>query len=134
MEKFYVNLNKLINEASNNEIIFHSKMFLFPTGADNSEVYSFSNLIWDGCTNNQKNNCPYLLDGIIFTGIEQKYTRDKRDQRYPIYKYKPPETNSIDIYVSFQRNMETGGFLEIYDNSINGSGTDIQHRLYRPRE
>ena len=39
------------------------------------------------------------------------------------------ETNSIDIYVSFQRNMETGGFLEIYDNSINGSGTDKIFRV-----
>ena len=31
-------------------------------------------------------------------------------------------TNSIDIYIIFQRNTETGGFLEIYDNSINGLG------------
>jgi SAM-dependent methyltransferase len=121
MEKFYVNLNKLIKNASPNEIIFHSKMFLFPSGGDNSEVYSFSNLIWDGCTNNKKNNCPYLLDGIIYTGLDQKYTRDKREQKFPIYKYKPPQTNSIDVYMTFQRNMESGGYLEVYDNSISDS-------------
>lgn len=129
MEKFYINLNKLINEANPNDIIFHSKMFLFPTGGDNSEVYSFSNLIWNGCTNNQKVNCPYLLDGIIYTGLDQKYTRDKREQKYPIYKYKPPQTNSIDVYITFQRNMETGGFLEIYDNSISGSGANKVFRV-----
>jgi SAM-dependent methyltransferase len=129
MEKFYVNLNKLIKEAKPNEIIFHSKMFLFPSGGDNSEVYSFSNLIWNGCTNNQKVNCPYLLDGIIYTGLDQKYTRDKREQKYPIYKYKPPQTNSIDVYITFQRNMETGGYLEIYDNSIGGSGTNKIFRV-----
>ena len=129
MEKFYGNLNKLIKEANRNDIIFHSKMFLFPSGGDNSEVYSFSNLIWNGCTNNQKVNCPYLLDGIIYTGLDQKYTRDKREQKYPIYKYKPPETNSIDVYITFQRNMETGGYLEIYYNSIGGSGTNKIFRV-----
>ncbi len=129
MEKFFVNLNKLIKDANKNDIIFHSKMFLYPTGGDNSEVYSFSNLIWSGCTSNSKINCPYMLDGIIYTGLDQKYTRDKREHKFPIYKYKPPTTNSIDIYMTFQRNMETGGFLEIYDNSIGGSGNNKIFRV-----
>ena len=129
MLKFYINLNKLIKEANPNDIIFHSKMFLFPNGGDNSEVYSFSNLIWNGCTNNQNINCPYLVDGIIYTGLDQKYTRDKREQKYPTYKYKPPQTNSIDVYITFQRNMETGGFLETYDNSIGGSGINKIFRV-----
>ena len=130
MEKFYNNLNKLIKSANKNDIIFHSKMFIFPTGGDNSEVYSFSNLVWTGCTSNQSIACPYFLDGIIYTGIDQKYTRDKREQKYPIYKYKPPSTNSIDIYLTFQRNMETGGYLEIYDNSIGGNNTSI-NKIFR---
>jgi len=129
MEKFYINLNKLIKSANNNDIIFHSKMFLFPSGGDNSEVYSFSNLIWNGCTNSQTVNCPYLLDGIIYTGLDQKYTRDKREHKFPIYKYKPPQTNSIDVYITFQRNMETNGYLEVYDNSINNSGTNKIFRV-----
>jgi SAM-dependent methyltransferase len=129
MEKFYINLNKLIKEANKNDIIFHTKMFLFPMGGDNSEVYSFSNVVWTGCTNNPKVNCPYLLDGIIYTGLDQKYTRDKREQKYPIYKYKPPQTNSIDIYMTFQRNIETGGYLEIYDNSLAGSGANKIFRV-----
>ena len=121
MQKFYNNLNKLIKTANKNDIIFHSKMFIFPMGGDNSEVYSFSHLLWTGCTSNQTVACPYLLDGIICTGIDQKYTRDKREQKYPIYKYKPPSTNSIDIYLTFQRNIETGGYLQIYDNSVGGN-------------
>ena len=121
MEMFFSNLNKLINKANKNDIIFHSKMFIFPTGGDNSEVYSFSNLLWTGCTSNQKVSCPYFLDGIICTGIDQKYTRDKREQKYPIYKYKPPSTNSIDVYITFQRNIENGRYLEIYDNSVGGN-------------
>ena len=129
VEKYFANLNKLIKDAKSNDIIFHSKMFLFPTGGDNSEVYSFSHLVWNACTINTKIACPYILDGIIYTGIDQKYTRDKREHKYPIYKYKPPQTNSIDIYLTFQRNMETGGYLEIYDNSIGVAGKDKIFRV-----
>jgi hypothetical protein len=60
MEKFYTSLNKMIKNANNNDIIFHKKMIIFPTGGDNSEVYSFSHLIWTGCTSNVKISCPYL--------------------------------------------------------------------------
>lgn len=129
MEKFYENLNKLIKNGKDNDIIFHPKMFLFPTGGSNSEVYSFSDIIWTGCTNSAKVNCPYLLDGIIYTALDQKYTRDKREQKYPIYKYKPPSTNSIDVYITFQRNVETGGYLEIYDNSISGTNANKFFRV-----
>jgi SAM-dependent methyltransferase len=129
IEKFFSNLNKLIKEGKSNDIIFHSKMFLFPTGGDNSEVYSFSHLIWNACTTNMKISCPYILDGIIYTGIDQKYTKDKREHKYPIYKYKPPHTNSIDIFLTFQRNTETGGYLEIFDNSIGNSGKNKVFRV-----
>jgi SAM-dependent methyltransferase len=128
MEKFYGNLNRLIRDAKPNDIIFHCKMFLFPSGGDNCEAFSFSHLIWSGCTSNQKINCPYLCDGIIYTGIDQKYTKDKREQKFPIYKYKPPTTNSVDVYLTFQKNSETGGFLEIYDNSV-GSGANKIFRV-----
>jgi len=128
VEKFFGNLNKLIKDAKPNDIIFHNKMFLFPTGGENSEVYSFSHLIWNACTNNSKVACPYFIDGIMYTGIDQKYTRDKREHKYPIFKYKPPHTNSVDIYMTFQRNMETGGYLEIFDNSVGGGG---KNKIFR---
>ena len=127
MIKFYNNLNKLIKTSKENEYIFHTKMFIFPMGGDNSEVYSFSNIIWTGCTISKSVACPYLLDGIIYTGIDQKYIRDKREQKFPIYKYKPPTTNSIDVYITYQKNMESGGYLEIYDNTI-GS---INNKIFR---
>ncbi len=112
---FYDNLDKQVKKLKHNDIYFHPKLFLFPTGGNNSEVYGFAYLIWDYYTNSKMN---YKLDGIIFTALEQKYTRDKRDQKYPIYKYKPPITNSIDIYLNYQRNLETNTFLEIFDNSV----------------
>lgn len=120
--KFFNHLNNLIDELvkTDREVIFHPKLFLIPSGGDNCEVYLYSKLLWNCCTNHPKINCPYLLDGIIYTGLEQKYTRDKREHKFPIYKYKPPNTNSIDVYLVYQKNIETGGLLETYDNSIAG--------------
>jgi SAM-dependent methyltransferase len=127
MYKYHNNLNKLIDISSDNDIIFHTKMILFPLGGNNCEVFSFCNLIWNGSVmgdninKDRKINCPYILDGIIFTGIEQKYVREKKEHKYPIYKYKPPLTNSIDVYITFQRNLETGEYLNIYDNTISNN-------------
>ena len=117
IEDFYKHLNMLITKAEPNDIIFHPKLFIYPSGGESSEVFLFSDLLWTNCTENDKLNCPYHLDGIIFTGLEQKYTRDKREHQYPIYKYKPPSQNSIDVYITFERN-EFGGYLEIFDNSL----------------
>ena len=118
IEGFYDNLNKLISKAKVNDIIFHTKLFLFPLGASDSEVFQYSYLVWFNCTKNEKINCPYSLDGIIYTGIEQKYSKDKRDHKYPIYKFKPPEMNSLDLYIEFQKNEMKGGYLDVFDNSL----------------
>jgi hypothetical protein len=66
-----------------------------------------------------------LLDGIIYTGIDQKYIRDKREHKFPIYKYKPPITNSLDVYITYQKNTESGGYLEFYDNCVGGLNNKI---------
>jgi SAM-dependent methyltransferase len=121
---FYEHLNKLLK--NNESIIFHPKFFIFPTGSDNSEVFLYSYLFWNVVVNEEV--CPYKLDGIIYTGVEQKYTKDKKEQKYPIYKYKPPETNSLDVYINFVKNIDSGGYLDVYDNTI----SDIKDsKVYR---
>lgn len=128
IKEYFDKLNKNLTKIKENEIVFFPKIFLYPNGGNNSEVFSFSHILWEFCTN-QKNNCPYKLDGIIYTGLEQKYTRDKREHKYPIYKYKPPSTNSIDVYLLYQRNSETGGYLDIFDNSNSNNQTDQIYRV-----
>jgi hypothetical protein len=125
IHSFYKNMNTLLDDNKEGEILFHPKIFLFPTGGSNTEVYSFANLIWSEYTNNTKVNCRYNLDGIIFTGINQKYTHDKKEQKYPIYKYKPPITNSIDVYITFPKNIDTNTFIDMYDNSVSTSTNRI---------
>jgi hypothetical protein len=45
IQKFYTNMNLLLDNNEEGSILFHPKIFLFPTGGSNSEVYSFANLI-----------------------------------------------------------------------------------------
>ena len=52
-----------------------------------------------------------------------------RDQKYILYKYKPPTDNSIDVYITFQKNFENNKFLEVYDNSISGYNSDAIFRI-----
>ena len=115
---FYDNLDKNINKIKKNEVYISSKVVLFPPGGNNSEVFLFADLIWNFCTKSSEVKCPYSLDGIIFTPLEQKYTRELKEQKLPIYKYKPPHLNSIDVYIKFERNRDTGELLRIFDNSL----------------
>jgi len=115
INNFYNSLEKQIDKLKVNDIYFHPKLFLFPTGGNTCEVYLYAYLIWDHYS---KSKIIYKLDGIIFTGLEQKYTRDKREQKFPMYKYKPPVANSIDVYITYQRNIEKNSYFDIYDNSI----------------
>lgn len=122
IDAFYDNLEKHIDKIKVNEIYFHPKLFLFPTGGSLCEVYLYAYLIWDYYS---KSKMSYKLDGIIFTGLEQKYSKDKREHKYPIYKYKPPTTNSIDVYLTYQRNLEKNTYSEIYDNSIGNHNNQV---------
>ncbi len=118
IKSFYKQLNAEINKMKPNQILIYPKIFLYPSGGSSSEVFLFADVIWNNCTKNANVECPYLLDGIILTPLEQKYTRDRKEQRYPIYKYKPPHTNSLDVYITFERNKDTGGYMDIFDNSL----------------
>jgi SAM-dependent methyltransferase len=118
IKSFYKQLNTEINKMKPNQVLVYPKIFLYPSGGSSSEVFLFADIIWNNCTKNANVDCPYLLDGIIFTPLEQKYTRDRKEQRYPIYKYKPPHTNSLDVYITFEKNKDTGGYMDIFDNSL----------------
>ena len=117
--EFYDNLETLIK--NNKNYVFHPKLYFYPTGGNNSEVFLFSDLLWTNITKNSKVKCPYSLDGIIFTGLEQKYTRDMKQHKLPTYKYKPPHLNSIDFYITFDKNVESGQYLDVFDNSLPNS-------------
>ena len=118
IKSFYKQLNVDMNKMKPNQVLVYPKIFLYPSGGSSSEVFLFADIIWNNCTKNANVDCPYKLDGIILTPLEQKYTRDRKEQRFPIYKYKPPHTNSLDVYITFEKNKDTGGYMDIFDNSL----------------
>jgi len=104
------------------------KLFFFPLGLYSSEVYAYSEIIWEMYINDKKVACPYKLDGLMYTPLNQKYTRNLKEIRYQIYKWKPPSHNSIDFYVKFERNPETQQLLNVYDNSTGKNIEDVDEK------
>ena len=127
IKSYFDKMDNLLNTEKANTI-FLRKFFVFPTGGNSSEIFSYSSLMWELYTETENINCPYVLDGIIFTGIEQKYSSNKNEWKYPIYKYKPPSHNSIDFYVKFERNNDSNQIINVYDNSDN---TKLKGKSYR---
>jgi SAM-dependent methyltransferase len=127
IKRYFDNMDKLLNKEDINTI-FLRKFFVFPTGGSSSEIFSYSALMWELYTETNDIKCPYILDGIIFTGLEQKYTSNKNDWKYPMYKYKPPSHNSIDFYIKFERNQDSNQIINVFDNSDN---TKLQGKPYR---
>ena len=114
------NLNKKLNNSKDNNIIM-GKFFIFPLGASDYEIYSYSDLFWDLCTKNSNIACPYELDGLVYTPLQQKYTRSMKDTKYPILKWKPETHNSLDFYITFERDSITNKILNVYDFSDKNS-------------
>lgn len=127
IENFYKFLNNKIND-NKTDIIIHPKFFLYSSGGSPSEIFNYAYNMYNICTKNINIECPYMLDGIIFTGLEQRYTSDKSSWKYPIYKYKPPDKNSLDVYIKFEKNRDTGGYQDVFDNSVEGT---VDNQIYR---
>ena len=121
MDKHNQLLNKQISKENNQYVIF-LKYFIFPTGGDKSEIYAYAQSMWNKYTLEYK--LPYMLDGLIFTPLKQKYTRNIDDIKYQIYKWKPKEKNSIDLYIEFERDQKTQEILTVFDNSEIKEGND----------
>jgi hypothetical protein len=115
------NLIDYVKYLNVNKSLIDRKYFLFPLGIDNREVFSYSLIIW-----NEIRKGPYMLDGLIFTGIEQKYTTIQQEIAFPILKWKPEELNSIDMYIEFEKN-DKGEIENVYDNS----NPDEQDRIFK---
>ena len=54
IENYFETLNSNIKKVKDNEYLLNPKLFLFPQGGSNSEIFLFSKLIWNNCTRNTK--------------------------------------------------------------------------------
>jgi len=127
MDKHNIELNKCLK--SDDMYIIFLKYFIFPTGGNKSEIFAYSNLMWTKYTTEYK--LPYTLDGLIFTPLKQKYTRNKDDTKFKIYKWKPKEMNSLDLYIEFERDQKTKDIMVVFDNSNIELGDTIEESLLK---
>lgn len=108
------NLNHDI-EIEKHILLIRRKYFIFATGAHDWEIHAYANLIYNSYVKNPDIKCPYHLDGLIFQPAEQAYLIGK-ESRYADLKWKPPEKNSIDFYVEFEKDINNKEII-VFDNS-----------------
>lgn len=96
--------------------LIRRKYFVEATGGKDWEIFAYASMLWTSFTTNSEIKCPYYLDGLIFQPLEQSYVTTKKDNKLPDYKWKPPEKNSIDFYIEFEKD-QNGKILTVYDNS-----------------
>ncbi len=113
------NLEDLVGTLENaqQKTVIKRKLFIYPLGGSSSEVFAYSQLMWEKYTTDETTDCPYILDGLILTPMEQKYTAKKKEIKFKVFKWKPPELNSIDFYITFEKNPENGQIVNVFDNS-----------------
>lgn len=110
-------LNKNIDIGKEFPLI-RRKYFIQVFGAKPWEIFSYSVLMYEKFTKSKETNCPYLLDGLIYHPLDQPYITNVKESKSVEYKWKPPNKNSIDFFVQFEKDRETGKVLTIYDNSV----------------
>lgn len=108
IEEYWKDFNK-----NKSKFIIKKKLYLFPLGIENIEVYNNLMIIWNNYHN--KELAPYPLDGIILTPISKPYNIAITNfDTEPIeYKWKPPKENSIDFYIQFEK--ENGQVKQYFD-------------------
>jgi len=134
IKEYMKELNEKLDSSKVGDNIIIAKYFIFPLGAHPCEVFNGASLIWNLYTKASKLQCPYILDGIIFTPIDQIYTRNLRETKNRIYKWKPSSKNSLDFYIEYERDKITNQILNVYDDSepneiININKKDLEDEI-----
>ena len=96
--------------------LIRRKYFMPVLGGKDNEIFKYSELLWKKYVFDKNTMAPYILDGLMFHPLDQKYITSVRESKYLEYKWKPPTKNSIDFYVEFEKN-NNGDILTLYDNS-----------------
>jgi len=109
-------MNDLNDSLKNDKSLFviKYKLYSFPQGANGCEIFNYSNIVWNLYTKDL--DCPYILDGLIYAPLDQKYTRNLRETKFRNLKWKPKEKNSIDFYVEFEKNNQNE-IINAFDDS-----------------
>lgn len=97
--------------------LIRRKYFIDARGGSDNEIFRYSELMWKKYVYDAKTNCPYILDGLMYHPLLQKYVTSVKASKYFEYKWKPADKNSIDFYITFEKNPDTKKELTLFDNS-----------------
>lgn len=113
-------LDALNHDILNNpgKPLIRAKYFISVTGGKINEIFKYSKLLWNKYVFDSTTKCPYILDGLVYHPLEQAYIVSARETNFFEYKWKPPDKNTIDFYIKFERNKETNDVMSVYDNSL----------------
>ena len=122
LKTYWEKFKKLLSK--NSKLFITRKLYFVPYGFEQCEIFTYSDLIWK--SNVYEGLPPYQTDGIIYTPINSAYmiraTKDGMDTVPLEYKWKPPNQNSIDFYIRFEKNPN-GTEIVYYDEPTKkGSG------------
>lgn len=123
-------LKSVTKDMKKSEILplIRRKYFIPVMGGCENEIFVYSKFLWNEYVFSKTCKCPYTLDGLIFSPLEQRYTTKIVGSKNIDYKWKPPDKNSVDLYVKFVRNKETGKILTVYDET---HGESAQRKPYK---
>lgn len=123
LEKFHKNELKNFIEALLKDMMLEKKYplvrrkyFIPVTGLEENEIFKYSMIIWNQYVY-ENVKFPYSLDGLVYHPLNQPYITNVRESKYHEFKWKPPEKNSIDFYIQYEKDKITGKPLKVYDNS-----------------
>lgn len=120
---FHSVLNEDIQKVKEYPLI-RRKYFMSVFGAERWELFKYSVEYWTRYAEDASVKFPYLLDGLMYHPLEQAYVTNVNESKYSEFKWKPPVKNSIDFYIEFKKDPQTGKILEVYDNSQSNDNPD----------
>lgn len=123
LTRFYDVLSKDIKIIPEYPLI-RRKFFMPVFGAERWEIFKYSVEFWTKYSSDAKTKFPYLLDGLIYHPLEQAYVTNVTESKYHEYKWKPPTKNSMDFYIEFKKDPQTGKILNVFDNSLTSENVD----------
>lgn len=103
--------------GADRQLLVRRKYFIAALGGQPNEIFKYANLLWNKYTHDKAIHCPYILDGLIFTPLNQKYVTSVKESEFIEYKWKPEEKNSVDFFVQYERSKDTHKIVTLYDNS-----------------
>ena len=119
-ERFVESLNKDIS-IDKKHVLIRRKYFINVFGGANNEIFKYSSILYNKIMFSNDVKMPYNLDGLIYHPLMNLQLVE--------YKFKPPKQNSIDFYITFERDNETNKILTLYDNSDDNLVENKEYRV-----